>query len=80
MKIISFRPQNDEAEAFEKGLDILGLKERNGRSELARAAFRAGYAIAIKQLAEKKKKEATAQLKLLERAKGFEPSTLTLAT
>ena len=76
MKLIAFRPTKQEDEAFEKALQMLDID----RSELAREAFRQGYAPAFKAIADRKKREAAAQLRMLERAKGFEPSTLTLAT
>jgi len=52
MKLITFRPKQDESEAFETALLQLGVK----RTELARWCFREGYAIAVKTIAEKKRR------------------------
>ena len=75
IKLITFRPKADEDEAFEKGLEMLGVD----RTELARESFRKGFAIAVKKIASRQKENAVKRLMALERAKGFEPSTFTLA-
>ena len=72
---IAFRLQGDEISDFAECIKVLGCD----RAEFARRAFRKGFGAAFKEISEEQKVEVKNRLKELERAKGFEPSTFTLA-
>ena len=73
-EVVSFRLAGADLATFLKSLDMLKVS----RSALGREAFREGFHLAIQKIIEKRKHESE-RLQKLERAKGFEPSTFTLA-
>ena len=76
--VIMFRTRNSDTEMakyFAQQVEFLGVSD----SELARRAFALGLVQACKELQKERAEEARAMLKKMERAKGFEPSTFTLA-
>ena len=78
-RVVQFRSRNADAqmiEYFDKQIELLEVTD----SELARRAFALGLVQACKELQKEKAAEARQLLKKMERAKGFEPSTFTLAT
>jgi hypothetical protein len=79
-EVLSFRIESIDIKALETGLKMLNPAQakRVKKSDLARKAFRRGLSLAMQeeiQLMEQEEK----QRQELERAKGFEPSTFTLA-
>jgi hypothetical protein len=78
--VISFRGEEMDVDALSAAMRLLNpsQKKRVRVSDLARNAFRHGLPLAMKSEMERLEKEEK-QRKELERAKGFEPSTFTLA-